>query len=104
MWSGSDPGLWFIFQVPHQLSLRPITSKRGFLNLSIIDILYLIILVVEGCPVHCKMFSSIPRVYRAFLVSQLVKNPLAMRETWLQSLGWKDPLEKGTATHSNILA
>ena len=53
---------------------------------------------------HCKMFSSIPRVYRAFLVSQLVKNPLAMRETWLQSLGWKDPLEKGTATHSNILA
>ena len=104
MWSGSDPGLWFIFQVPHQLSLRPITSKRGFLNLSIIDILYLIILVVEGCPVHCKMFSSIPRVYQAFLVSQLVKNPLAMQETWLQSLGWKDPLEKGTATHSNILA
>ena len=34
----------------------------------------------------------------------LVKNPLAMRETWVQSLGWKDPLEKATATHSSNLA
>ena len=34
----------------------------------------------------------------------MVKNPLAMQETWLRSLGQKDPLEKGMATHSNILA
>ena len=34
----------------------------------------------------------------------MVKNPLAMRETWVQSLGWEDPLEKGKATHSSILA
>ena len=40
----------------------------------------------------------------ASLVAQLVKNPPAMRETWVQSLGWKDPLEKGKATHSSILA
>ena len=40
----------------------------------------------------------------AFLVAQLVKNPPAMQETWVQSLGWGDPLEKGTATHSSILA
>ena len=38
------------------------------------------------------------------LVVQLVKNPTAMRETWVQSLGWKDPMEKGKATHSSILA
>ena len=38
------------------------------------------------------------------LVAQLVKNPPAMWETWVQSLGWEDPLEKGTATHSSILA
>jgi len=38
------------------------------------------------------------------LVAQLVKNPAAMRETWIQSLGWEDPLEKGKATPSNILA
>ena len=40
----------------------------------------------------------------ASLVAQLVKNPPAMPETWLCSLGWEDPLEKGTATHSRILA
>ena len=40
----------------------------------------------------------------ASLVTQLVKNPPAMRETWVRSLGWEDPLEKGKATHSSILA
>ena len=40
----------------------------------------------------------------ASLVAQLVKNLPAMRETWVQSLCWEDPLEKGKATHSNILA
>ena len=41
---------------------------------------------------------------RASLAAQLVKNPPAMRETWVQFLGWEDPLEKGKATHSSILA
>ena len=36
-------------------------------------------------------------------VAQLVKNPPATRETWVCSLGWEDPLEKGKATHSSIL-
>ena len=40
----------------------------------------------------------------ASLVAQTVKNPLAMKETWVQSLGWKYPLEKGKATHTSILA
>ena len=40
----------------------------------------------------------------ASLIAQLVKNPPAMRETWVRSLGWEDPLEKGKATHSSILA
>ena len=40
----------------------------------------------------------------ASLVAQLVKNPPAIQETWVQSLGWKDPLEKRTVTHSSILA
>ena len=40
----------------------------------------------------------------AYLMAQLVKNPPAMQETWVCSLGWEDPLEKGTATHSSILA
>ena len=37
-------------------------------------------------------------------MAQLVKNPPAMQETWVRSLGWEDPLEKGMATHSSILA
>ena len=40
----------------------------------------------------------------ASLVAQLVKNPPALWETQVQSLGWEDPLEKGKATHSSILA
>ena len=40
----------------------------------------------------------------ASLVGQLVKNLPAIRETWVRSLGWEDPLEKGKATHSSILA
>ena len=37
-------------------------------------------------------------------MAQLVKNLPAMQETWVWSLGWEDPLEKGKATHFNILA
>ena len=40
----------------------------------------------------------------AALEAQLVKNLPAMPETWVRSLGWEDPLEKGKATHSSILA
>ena len=40
----------------------------------------------------------------ASLVAQLVKNPPAIQETLVRFLDWEDPLEKGTATHSSILA
>ena len=40
----------------------------------------------------------------ASLVAQTLKDPPAMQKTWLQSLCWEDPLEKGMATHSSILA
>ena len=42
--------------------------------------------------------------FPAFLVAQMIKNLPAMQETWVQSLGCKDSLEKGMATHSSILA
>ena len=41
---------------------------------------------------------------RSSPVAQKVKNLPAMWETWIQSLGWEDPLEKGMATHSSILS
>ena len=51
-----------------------------------------------------KKPSSSSIDYGAPLLAQLVKNPPAMWETWVQSLGWEDPLEKGKATHSSVLA
>ena len=42
--------------------------------------------------------------YGAPLVAQMVKSLPAMRETWVRSLGWEDPLEKEIAPHSSILA
>ena len=40
----------------------------------------------------------------ASLVAQTLKNPPAVQKTWVQSLGWEDPLEKGMADHSSIFA
>ena len=40
----------------------------------------------------------------ASLIAQLIKNLPAMKETWVQSLGWEEPLEKGMTTHSSILS
>ena len=70
---------------------------------------------LDGKPTEflmCSLNWSEPKVVykvtvcpgRASLVAQLVKNLPAMRETWVWSLGWDDPLEKGKATHSSILA
>ena len=52
----------------------------------------------ERAPIQC-LYDFAPE----FLVAQAVKNPPAVQETWVQSLGWEDPLEKGMATHSSIL-
>ena len=49
-------------------------------------------------------FQCLPRVGTPYLMAQLVKNLPAMREIWVWSLDREDPLEKGMATHSSILA
>ena len=51
-----------------------------------------------------QKLNSVSEQKWASLVAQLVKHPPAMRETWVQSLGWEDPLGKGVATHASILA
>ena len=51
-------------------------------------------------------FSTVKVKYspaRSSLVAQMVKNRPAMQETWIRSLSWEDPLEKGKATHSSNL-
>ena len=66
-------------------------SIRNITNTSIIRPLY-------------STFWSHPNILRVSLVAQLVKNPPAVWETWVQSLGLEDPMEKEKATHSSILA
>ena len=48
--------------------------------------------------------SNLTFINPASLVAHLVKNPPAMQETWVQSLGWEDPLEEGMGAHSSTLA
>ena len=55
--------------------------------------------ILDSTDINKEDFSS-----HASLVAQLVKNLPAMRETWVQSLGWEASLEKGKAAHSNTLA
>ena len=67
----------------------------------------------DGSLFHCQNLDLIEEILEgssgvlplsllwASLVAQLVKNPPAMRETWIQSLGGEDALEKGKATHSS---
>ena len=52
----------------------------------------------------CSKASINIYYFSASLVAQLVKNLPAMQETWVQSLGWEELLEKGMATHFSILA
>ena len=58
---------------------------------------------VCGSLAPCSKINRVPEKW-ASLVAQLVKDPPAMRETWVLSLIWADALQKGTATHSSILA
>ena len=94
------------------VSISPANEYSGLISFGI-D--WFDILVVQGTLKnllqHHSSKASIPRCSAFFmvqllasLVAQLVKNLPAMQETWVRSLGWEDPLEKGKATHSSILA
>ena len=64
-------------------------TRRSYKTISAVDTSAYLLIITRIC---------------ASLVAQLVKNSPAMWEAWVQSLGWKDPLEKGKATHSSNLA
>ena len=51
-----------------------------------------------------QIFGPVYKFFQASLVTQMVKNPPAMWQNWVRSLGWEDPLEKEMATYSSILA
>ena len=60
--------------------------------------------ILDGIPPYIGRLSKPDCPSWASLIAQLVKNPPAMQETWVQSLVWEDPLEMGIAAHSSILA
>ena len=67
-------------------------------NMNFIHVYHVLIESVAAS-LHESQWSHFPNIQ-----AQMVKNLPAVWETWLQSLGWEDPLEKGMATHSSILA
>ena len=78
----------------------------NFLNLFIVSWVFVAMLglslVVANGGYSSLQYMSL--LQWASLMAQVVKNPPAMQETWVRSLGWEDPLEKGKATHCSILA
>ena len=86
----------------HPLLLLPsiFPNIRVFSNESVV---HQVAKVLEFQLQHQSFQWIFPSLSFPSLVAQLVKNLSAMQETWVPSLGWEDPLEKGKATHSSIL-
>ena len=74
----------------------------SFLHKIFMYVLYMICNTIYGVWTHIQCINY--TLVRVSLTAQLVKNPPAMQETWVRSLGWEDPLEKGKPTYSSILA
>ena len=60
--------------------------------------------MLDNVPTFMSLLEDCLARIRASLVAQLVENLPAVQESWVQSLGWEDPLEKGKASHSSVLA
>ena len=63
-----------------------------------------VLFTMQGFEALASVLIRIYRVERTSLVAQAVKHLPEIRENWVQSLGWKYPLEEGVTTHSSILA
>ena len=66
--------------------------------------LFIILMRLNFLQVTASVCSIQSTVFTCFLCGSAGKNPPAMQETWVPSLGWEDALEKGKSTHSSILA
>ena len=90
------------------LALRLVSGLRVFMLTCIIthtcDIYNICVIYnfIMQYLIHLKEYINLK--YMGLLMAQMVKNLPAMWETWVQSLGWENPLEKGMATYSSILA
>ena len=77
-------------------------SRAGWFYFTLCHLPLLLSLLVS--PSWEAVIGKNPKETRASLVDQMVKNPPAMWETWVRTLGWEDPLQEGMATHCNTRA
>ena len=75
---------------------------KDVIKLSVVTFIMALILIMIRAHTHDLITSQKPIISKVSLVAQMIKNPCAMQETWVPSLGKEDPLEKGMATHSSI--
>ena len=106
---------WFLFVVvvfvvvvvDDAFNVVPEVSYAIFILLFLFSIFCsaaVIFTILSSRSLICSFASVILLLILDFLIAQLVKNLPAMQETLVQFLGWENPLEKGMATHSSILA
>ena len=92
-------GPWFLLYISHSVCVNPNPLIHPYPLTFHFGIQKLVFCVYESISVlYILLFIS------ASIVAQMVEPLPAMWETWVQSLSWEDPLEKGKATHSSILA
>ena len=99
----------FSISPPLSLSVKNLSCTKRAVNWKAKTSIYCIQTLAECviCAVECSCHTAgdlLICLHRASLVAQTVKHLPAMWETWVQSLGWEDPLKKEMATHSNTLA
>ena len=88
---------YFFTAAPAKRSRCSLPWKWGIFSLP------LLLTFDVGCLLSAACHSSTVQ-RQAALMAQMIKNPPALRETWIQSLSWEDPLEESMVTHSSILA
>ena len=99
---------WALYSVP-MFFVHPCTKHSVLTTVALKEVLFYLF-VFWLCQMDCEILVPWPGIELspgsegASLVAQTVKILPAMQETGVQSLGWEDPLEKGMATHSSILA
>ena len=100
--------------VEPELTDKNDTNTSEFLQVGKVNMSCIYCLIFQGCPLGsgCKIIVDILKSslsvcltsqILASLVAQMIRNLPAVEETWVRSLGWEDPLEKGMATHSSVL-
>ena len=77
---------------------------KEVIKLSVVTFIMALILIMIRAHTHDLITSQKSIISKVSLVAQMIKNPCAMQETWVPSLGYEDPLEKGMVIYSSILA